>query len=163
MANHLPAASFSRQSIYTGYCAVSVPDVHNWTSLRGRLEKSRLGLPLMSTQLRWKLLGVLYFAGLFLILFFAYRGELPPILTQNDKLAHVLLYGMATFIGHKALAGRSLYRRIPLFPALFSIFTLAEEIAQAWSPNRTFDLGDLAASFLGIAIGWWLSRSKPQR
>ncbi len=114
----------------------------------------------MSTQLRWKLIGSLYCAVFCLILVFAYRGELPPILTQNDKLAHVLLYGTATFIGHKVLAGRSLYRRIPLFPALFSMFTLVEEIAQAWSPNRTFDLGDLVASFLGIAIGWWLARSK---
>jgi VanZ family protein len=115
---------------------------------------------LMSTQLRWKFLGLLYCVVFCLILVFAYRGELPSILTQNDKLAHVLLYGIATFVGQKALAGRSLYLGIPLFPALFSIFTLGEEIVQGWSPNRTFDPGDLVASFMGIAIGGWLARPK---
>jgi VanZ family protein len=113
----------------------------------------------MSAQLRWKLIGLMYLAVFLLILVLAYQGALPSTLTQNDKLAHVVLYGIATFVGHQAFQGRSIYRRIPLFPAAFGIFTVVEEIAQAWSPNRTFDLGDLVASFIGILIGWWSARS----
>ncbi len=117
----------------------------------------------MLAQLRWKLIGLTYLAVFSLILVLAYQGALPPILTQNDKLAHIVLYGIATFVGHQALRGRSLYRRIPLFPAVFTIFTVLEEIAQSWSPNRTFDLGDLVASFVGIFMGWWCARSVPNK
>ena len=113
----------------------------------------------MSAQRRWKLIGLMYLAVFFLILVLAYQRALPPILTQNDKLAHVALYGIATFVGHQAFQGRSLYRRIPLFPAVFTIFTILEESAQAWFPNRTFDIGDLIASFIGIGIGYWSARS----
>ena len=107
-------------------------------------------------KLRWKLLGLLYaivFGG---ILFFAYQGKLPGILTQNDKAAHVILYGIATFFGHRLLNFRRFWRNVPLFPALFGIFTIVEECVQSLSPNRTFDLWDLVASFMGIAIGFWL-------
>lgn len=113
----------------------------------------------MSAQRRWKLIGLMYLAVFSLILVLAYQGSLPPILTQNDKLAHVVLYGIATFVGHQAFQGRSLYRGIPGFPAVFTIFTILEESAQAWSPNRTFDVGDLIASFIGIGIGYWSARS----
>ncbi len=117
----------------------------------------------MSTQRRWKILGFLYLLVFGLILWLAYQGQLPRYLTANDKAAHVILYGLATFVGHQAFNFRSIWRRIPMFPALFVIFTFAEESAQSWSPNRTFDLWDLAASFVGIAIGWWLAeRSKPK-
>ena len=117
----------------------------------------------MSAQLRWKLIGLTYLAVFSLILVLAYQGALPPILTQNDKLAHVVLYGIATFVGHQALHGRSIYRRIPLFPAVFTLFTILEEYVQAWSPNRTFDLGDGVASFIGIFMGWWCAQSVQNR
>lgn len=107
-------------------------------------------------QWRWKLLGFIYLFIFCLILLFAYQGKLPGILTANDKAAHVILYGIATFLGHRVLNFRVFYRRIPLFPTLFGIFTFFEESAQSLSPNRTFDHGDLVASFTGIAIGWWL-------
>ena len=113
----------------------------------------------MSAQRRWKLIGLVYLAVFSIILALAYQGALPSILTQNDKLAHVVLYGIATFVGHQAFQGRSIYRRIPLFPTAFTIFTVLEESAQAWSPDRTFDVEDLVASFIGIGIGYWSARS----
>ncbi len=115
----------------------------------------------MTTQRRWQILGFLYLVVFGVILWLAYQGKLPGFLTANDKAAHVILYGIATFVGHRVLDFRSVWRRIPMFPALFGIFTVVEEFAQSLSPNRTFDLGDLVASFVGIAIGWWLcERSK---
>jgi VanZ family protein len=117
----------------------------------------------MSTERRWKILGFLYLAVFCLILWLAYQGQLPGYLTANDKAAHVILYGIATFVGHRVLNFRLIYRRIPLFPLLFGIFTVAEEFAQSLSPNRTFDFGDLIASFAGIAIGWWLCERSRSR
>ncbi len=106
-----------------------------------------------------QLWAILYGCAFFVTLVLAYMGKLPSALTGNDKLGHVVLYAIATFLGHRALGGRRWRRSlngwyIPLFPALFGLFTIVEESCQSLSPNRTFDLGDLVASFLGIAIGW---------
>lgn len=108
-------------------------------------------------QRRWKIFGVLFLFIFLGILVLAYRGELPGFLTQNDKLAHVMLYGIATFLGHQVLRSRRIWGKLPLFPTVFSVFTIVEEYAQSFSPNRTFDGVDLVASFLGIAIGWGLA------
>lgn len=118
------------------------------------------------TSARWIwIVCAIVFAAIFLtILFFAYQGTLPAILTQNDKLAHVILYGIATFLGHKALNNRRiriLNIPVPIFPGLFTLFTFGEELAQGLSPNRSLDAIDLIASFAGIVIGYWLAeRSK---
>jgi VanZ family protein len=109
-------------------------------------------------QYRWQFLGGLYLLVFCGILLLAYRGELPGFLTQNDKLAHLILYAIATFVGHQAFKQRTIWGKIPFFPGLFSLFTIGEEFAQSFSPNRTFDSGDLVASFFGIAIGWGLAQ-----
>jgi VanZ family protein len=114
------------------------------------------------TRERWLwILAAIGFAFIFItILFFAYNGKLPPILTQNDKPAHLVLYGIATFLGHKVLNYRHLKilgRSLPLFPCLFSLLSVAEELLQAFSPNRSLDAMDLVADFVGIAIGYWLA------
>ncbi|WP_019499359.1 VanZ family protein [Pseudanabaena sp. PCC 6802] len=126
------------------------------------MTKSRL------TRDRWFwIIAAVGFACIFLgILFFAYNGKLPSILTQNDKPAHLILYGMATFLGHKALNCRHIKiydRSLPLFPSLFTLLAIAEELAQAFSPNRSLDAIDLVADFIGIAIGYWLAeRGRPR-
>lgn len=103
----------------------------------------------------WILLAVVY-AGIFLtILVLAYQGKLPSILTQNDKLAHVILYAIASFIGHWVFNHRRVQFgnvRLPLFPVLFTLFTIAEELMQSLSPNRSLDIWDLIASFAGIGL-----------
>lgn len=112
-----------------------------------------------ASHLGWGILTILY-AGIFLtILMLAYTGNLPSYLTGNDKLGHLVLYFLATYLGHRVLK----YRRvnllsfpIPLFPLLFGIFTVVEEFLQALSPNRSFDGMDLVASFAGIWLGYWL-------
>jgi VanZ family protein len=91
---------------------------------------------------------------------------LPAILAQNDKPAHVILYGIATFLGHKALNYRYIKifdLSLPLFPCLFLLFAIGEELVQALSPNRTVDAIDLAANFIGIAIGCWLAERGRQK
>ncbi|UBF29037.1 hypothetical protein K9N68_15060 [Kovacikia minuta CCNUW1] len=114
----------------------------------------------LRSPLNWKILGILY-TGIFLtILVLAYMGNLPPVLTQNDKLAHVILYGIATYLGHQILKLRRVKLgsfSIPLFPLLFGSFTVIEEILQSLSPHRTLDEIDLIASFAGICFGYWLA------
>lgn len=117
----------------------------------------------LKPNLGWKLLSVLY-AGIFLsILWFAYHGQLPAFLTQNDKPAHVFLYAIATFLGHRVCKRRRLHLpgfSFPLFPALFTVFTITEELLQSLSPNRSLDAMDMVASMIGVGIGYWLAERR---
>ncbi|MGA7932002.1 MAG: VanZ family protein [Kovacikia sp.] len=109
----------------------------------------------------WKVLGIFYAGFLLTTLLLAYLGKLPPVLTQNDKLGHIVLYGIATYLGHQVFKHRRVKLggyAIPLFPFLFGLFTVVEEGFQSLSPNRTFDGIDLIASFLGIGLGYWLAQ-----
>jgi VanZ family protein len=118
--------------------------------------------PSVATRL-WILSTIGFMCIFATILWFAYHGTLHPFFTQNDKLAHFILYGIASFLGHRATNRhhlRQLGFPIPLFPVLFTLFTLGEELVQQLSPNRTLDLMDLLASFAGIAVGYWLAERR---
>lgn len=117
-------------------------------------------------NLIWQVLGIFYAAIFLTILFLAYTNNLPPLLTKNDKLAHLILYFVATYVGHQVFARRRtkiLSLTIPLFPFLFGLFTLAEEACQSLSPYRTLDAIDLLASFIGIYLGYWLVERNSNR
>ncbi|MGF1600635.1 MAG: hypothetical protein ACFCU8_01225 [Thermosynechococcaceae cyanobacterium] len=109
----------------------------------------------------WVALGLLYTALFGVILVLAYSGNLPPqlaIIPNYDKPGHLILYGVATYLGHRVLRWRrvgQLY--LPLWVIIFGSFTLFEEGLQAFSPNRTFDGLDLIMSFLGVGLGYWLA------
>ncbi|MBW4692455.1 MAG: VanZ family protein [Lyngbya sp. HA4199-MV5] len=116
-----------------------------------------------ASRLGWRLVAGLY-ASLFLItLFLAYTGNLPSQLGRipfYDKIGHVVLYSMATYLGQRVLGDRRIRLwaiAVPLFPFLFAIGTVTEELLQMFSPNRTLDAIDLVASGLGIVLGYWLA------
>ncbi|XHX80444.1 MAG: VanZ family protein [Stenomitos frigidus ULC029] len=115
------------------------------------------------SRLGWRLLAALYACLLALILLLAYTGTLPSQLGRipfYDKVGHLVLYGIATYLGHRVLQYRRLRLgtiALPLFPFLFAIGALTEELLQVFSPNRTLDAIDLIASFLGIILGYWLA------
>ncbi len=116
----------------------------------------------------WKGLGFVYLAFFLLILILAYTKHLPVQLSQipnYDKIGHVVLYFIATYLGHRVFNFRRISIRgvrVPFFPLLFTIFTVTEECIQSLSPNRTFDLMDMFLSCCGISLGFWLAeRSKP--
>lgn len=109
----------------------------------------------------WGALAAVYASTFLIILVMAYTGNLPSYLQQNDKLGHLVLYGLATYLGQRSLnyrCVRVLSLSLPLFPLLFGLFTIVEESIQAFSPNRTLDAVDLIASFAGIGLGYWLAK-----
>jgi hypothetical protein len=78
-----------------------------------------------------------------------------------DKLGHFILYGILVL-----LANLTLFRRFPSqsrnWLVLVSGLTLAlligfEELSQRNFSNRTFDLIDLGASYLGVIVFSWLA------
>jgi VanZ family protein len=122
--------------------------------------KPTYSVAMKPNNLVWKVLAVIYVSVFTLIIVLAYNHALPEYLTQNDKAGHIFLYGLATFLGQMAGKRRTFKLanwKLPLFPFVFSIFTLIEELCQSLSPNRTFDIGDLVASCIGILIGYGLA------
>ena len=111
------------------------------------------------------LLAAVY-GGLFLIMLWAaYNGTLPVgaligRVPYADKAGHVILYCIASYLGHRVFRLRHIRRwsvPLPVFPSLFGIFTLVEEVLQGLSPNRSLDAIDLVCSFIGVALGYWLA------
>lgn len=117
-----------------------------------------------SRQLPVGMVAFIYLATFLTIMLLAYTGNLPGWLgaiPYYDKIGHVVLYAIATYLGHRVCRYRSFivgHGRWPLFPILFLAFTLTEEIIQHLSPHRTLDAIDLVASLAGILLGWQLAQ-----
>jgi len=117
-------------------------------------------------------LAAAIYGGLFLVMLWAaYNGTLPVgrllgNVPNADKAGHVILYCVASYLGHRVFRLRHLRRwalPIPVFPAIFGLFTLAEEVLQGLSPNRTLDALDLVCSFVGVGLGYWLAERQRGR
>ena len=97
----------------------------------------------------------------------AYLKIIPNEIQQfphYDTILHFLLIGFSAFLGHLAFNKRKIEINIlnfslPLTPIIISFFVLIEECLQMFSPNRSFDLVDLAADFCGIVLFTWLAET----
>ncbi len=109
----------------------------------------------------WVYLGILI-----VIIISAYLKILPvksSTIPFYDTIGHCVLIGLAAFFGHLALNKRRFdifLISLPLAPILVGVFTFIEECLQKLSPNRTFDLMDLAADLVGIIIFTWLAEKQ---
>ena len=81
--------------------------------------------------------------------------------TGGDKVGHFILLGGLAFTFNCALGGRCARidpLSIQLGGLLIALAITGEEFSQIWIPSRTFDWGDLAANYAGIACADWLAR-----
>ena len=110
---------------------------------------------------RW-VIAIATLFGLFLVavLVGAYTGNLPTSLFDRipyyDKLGHLVLYCIASGLGHLA-CGRRHWRRnrwLPVFPTVFFVLMTIEEIVQFFAPNRTLDMADWLCSAAGVVLGY---------
>ncbi|MBU2710160.1 VanZ family protein [Zooshikella harenae] len=77
----------------------------------------------------------------------------------GDKLGHVFLYGVLTWLLNSALNYKLIQLRgksILLGAVIVFSFALLEEITQLYFPQRTFELIDLTADVVGITIFSWV-------
>lgn len=84
-------------------------------------------------------------------LFFKLVASIP----YGDKLGHFCLFGLLTLATNFAFKLRSFnLSSIPIFlgTILVFLFVIIEEFSQYFIPNRTFDLIDLSADFIGIVF-----------
>ena len=80
----------------------------------------------------------------------------PPTidLAQGDKLGHLAGYGMLMYWFCQLYAGR----RARVGYALgFALMGIALELAQRSLGYRTYELFDMLANALGVALGWGLA------
>lgn len=104
-----------------------------------------------------------------LILWAAYNNRLPlEWLSQfpnYDKVGHLVLYCLPSYLGHRLCRQKHCRNTWgnavvswPIFPGVFALFTVAEELIQGFSPYRTLDGGDMVCSVVGIVLGYWLAQ-----
>ena len=93
---------------------------------------------------------------------FSRYGEISQLSSRHspyDKLGHFVLYGIASFLCHRATGKKNMKLfnySIPFGPALFTIFTAVEEMLQGILPNRSASIEDFLFSFCGIAVFYWI-------
>lgn len=79
----------------------------------------------------------------------------------GDKIGHFVLYGILTL-----LVDLALFRSLPLLnrrlltlrvALILALLIGLEEFSQQYFPNRSFDLVDLAFSYLGVIFFSWVA------
>ena len=115
------------------------------------------------TNRNWAIAFWFYIGIIISISISAYLKIIPNEIKQfpyYDTILHFILMGFSAFLGHLAFNKRKiniLNFSLPLVPIIISVFVLIEECLQKFSPNRSFDLVDLAADFCGIVLFTWLA------
>lgn len=102
-----------------------------------------------------RLIFALYTVGIGVILFLAYSNGIPKqisIIPYYDLIGHFFLYGIWGYLAHRAL-NRIERFGMPIGPAIIAFITIAEELLQQLSENRTSSLSDLLFSLAGV----WLA------
>ena len=98
-----------------------------------------------------------FFAFLVLIIYqadtayynFAFKmvGKIP----YGDKIGHIVLYGIMAFLLNYGFRGRKWFK-IQIGSLIVLLFSVLEEISQAYFPSRSFDWADIMASVVGIVL-----------
>lgn len=100
-----------------------------------------------------------------IVIVLADHDAIPPFIKvlydfeNGDKLGHFILYGLLnffitlTFI--RALPNRTSNWVTLSVGLILALIVAAEEFSQQFFSARTFDLIDLAASFIGLLVGGW--------
>jgi polysaccharide biosynthesis protein VpsQ len=114
--------------------------------------------------MKWlAILFSLFIAGVILLADLGMLGILRVVnqIPYGDKIGHFLLYGLLTllidlalFRSHPDLRPSLIAFRVALILALFIGL---EEYSQQFFANRSFDLVDLAFSYLGLIFFTWVA------
>ncbi len=108
----------------------------------------------------WLIIFLFYTGGIATILYLAYSNGIPKqisIIPYYDLVGHFLLYGVWSYLGHRAL-NRSTKYGIPISPTIISFITIIEESLQYLSSNRTPSIYDLLFSLAGIWLAICIDR-----
>jgi len=111
--------------------------------------------------------SIVFFSFILWIIYLANSGsnsiffDLVRVIPYGDKLGHIGLFGMLSFIITLTTKGKSL--RVGEFHIYYGalivfLFAFIEEISQAFISSRTFDITDLVADIIGISCAVVISQ-----
>jgi len=86
--------------------------------------------------------------------------KLVKTIPHGDKLGHIGLYGILTWLLNSALAFRTVQVKnysLQWGAIVVLSFALLEELSQSFFPNRTLDSVDALADIIGISLFSYLS------
>ena len=113
-----------------------------------------------------KWLTILFTLFIILIIVLADTGNLGILKTINeipfaDKVGHFVLYGILTLLINltllRSVPGPQRMRTALTIGLVLSVLIGLEEFSQRNFSSRTFSLGDLTASYLGVLFFSWLA------
>lgn len=111
-----------------------------------------------------KYIAAFFTLFIIIVIVLADRDAIPPFIKvlydfeNGDKLGHFILYGLLNFfitLTFIALPNRAASRVALSVGLIIALIVTAEEFSQQFFSARTFDLIDLAASFVGLLVGGW--------
>lgn len=111
-----------------------------------------------------KYIAAFFTLFIIIVIVLADRDAIPPFIKvlydfeNGDKLGHFILYGLLNFfitLTFIALPNRDANRMALSVGLILALIVTAEEFSQQFFSARTFDLIDLAASFVGLLVGGW--------
>lgn len=113
-----------------------------------------------------KWLAILFGLFIIIIIILAGLGRLGLLLVINripfgDKLGHFMLYGILTLLIDltclRSLPNLSPGLLVLRIAVILALFIGIEEYSQKFLVKRTFDLLDLACSYLGVVFFSWMA------
>ena len=119
-----------------------------------------------------KYAAVLFTIFIILVIILADRGQLGPVyfiydFPYGDKAGHFILYGLLNFFLTFALIRplQSFDRKLVALSIglILAMLIGAEEYSQKFFSNRTFDLIDLLASYIGLVVGGWVALKQARK
>ena len=119
-----------------------------------------------------KIIASLYILILIVVIFIAdhktyhHLFDILRGIPFGDKIGHFLLIGMLAFVVNVLFACKTVrfYRwQVFLGSLIVMVLVTLEEFSQLFIKYRTFDLGDLAADYLGFFFFTYLATSLNQR
>ena len=135
----------------------------------GSKETSQVTLRAGRTSARFlmKYAAVAFSIFIVIVVILADQDAIPPAIRalydfeNGDKVGHLILFGLLNFFltsaALSALQDRTSIRVALSVGLILALFIAAEEFSQQYFSARTFDLIDLAASYVGLVIGGWVA------
>jgi VanZ family protein len=112
---------------------------------------------------RWAVFFGLFILAVIILADTGHLGFLHAVydVPLGDKAGHLILFGLLSFVVNlsvfEARPNADFRRDAIIASSILALLMAFEEFSQLWFPTRKFDLLDLAAGYLGVALFTWLA------
>ncbi|MGB0522053.1 MAG: hypothetical protein ACPGJS_03795 [Flammeovirgaceae bacterium] len=103
----------------------------------------------------WRILMAFQLTALLIVMGSAYIGTPVVHYKQYDFYVHFLLFGITSYLAHRASnRKKTLFFKVvlPVWPVIFIVLSCLEESLQLLSEHRTFSLFDMLGNVFGITF-----------